>query len=111
MCSVLNILALPSGMSLLTYLLLFIVAAYLFQVNPVICVVLVGVVVFFKVRGFFGGRHSHARAHESAASEAALVAMCIALLERSDRADYQSRNRSDNPPSPDEDPLEGLFLD
>ncbi len=61
--------------------LLFVVSAYLFQVNPVLCVVLVSTVAFFKIRGFFGGRHSHARSSESRTSEAALVAMYIALLE------------------------------
>ncbi len=101
-----------SNMSLLTYLILFIVAAYLFQVNPVVCVVLVGAVIFFKVRGFFGGRHSRNQSRDSsAASEAALVALCITLLERSERAEQQSRGRTANARSLEADPLEGLFLD
>ncbi len=98
-------------MSLLTYLILFIVAGYLFKVNPVLCVGLVGAVVFFKIRGFFGGRRSHARSHESAASEAALAAMCITLLDLSERTEQQSRNRTVNSHVSEEDPLEGLFLD
>ncbi len=95
----------------MTYLILFVVAAYLFKVNPVLCVMLVGAVVFFKVRGFFGGRRNHSRASGSAASEAALVAMCIALLQRSERTRQQSENQTANRQSPEEDPLEGLFLD
>ncbi len=98
-------------MSLLTYLILFIVAAYLFKVNPVLCVILAGAVVFFKVRGFFGGRHHHARSGGSAASEAALVATCIAILERLERSESQARNRVARPGSPEDDPLDGLFLD
>ncbi len=98
-------------MSLLTYLILFLVAAYLFQVNPVVCVVLVGAVVFFKVRGFFGGRHSHARSSESRASEAALVALCISILERSERPAQPSLNRGEKCDLRGDDPLEGLFLD
>ncbi len=98
-------------MSILTYLILFIVAAYLFQVNPVVCVVLVGAVAFFKIRGFFGGRRGHARARESGATEAALVAMCITLLERSERTEQQARTRTTDFRSPNDDPLEALFLD
>ncbi len=98
---------------MMTYLILFIVAAYLFKVNPVLCVVLVGAVVFFKVRGFFGGRHVRGRSHESSkASEAALVALCISLLGRSEQHERESRaRREDSCPREEEDPLEGLFLD
>ncbi len=99
-------------MSLLTYLILFIVTAYLFQVNPVICVVLVGAVVFFKVRGFFGGRHSRGQSRDSSvASQAALVALCISILERSERTEPQPRNRPVNTQDAEDDPLEGLFRD
>ncbi len=102
----------PPGMSLLTYLILFVVAAYLFKVNPVLCVGLVGAVVFFKVRGFFGGRHSRGQTRDSsAASQAALVAMCIALQDRSERRDLTPMNQKVDNSGPDYDPLEGLFLD
>ncbi len=98
-------------MSILTYLILFLVAAYLFKVNPVLCVVLVGAVVFFKVRGFFGGRKSRVRSGGSTASEAALVALCVAILERSGRESTLQRIKVTNPRSKEGDPLEGLFLD
>ncbi len=98
-------------MSIMTYLILFLVAGYLFRVNPVLCVGLVGAVVFFKVRGYFGSRKSQSRSGGSAASEAALVAMCITLLERSERKETPSYRRALNAPPRDEDPLEGLFLD
>ncbi len=97
-------------MSIMTYLILFLVAGYLFKVNPVLCVGLVGAVVFFKIRGFFGGRKSRARSAMPAASEAALVAVCLTLLERSGRYKSQSQNRPTKTPSLEEDPLEGLFL-
>ncbi len=102
-----------TGMSMMTYLILFLVAAYLFQVNPVICVVLVGAVVFFKVRGFFGGRHSRGQSRDSsAASQAALVALCISILEQSGQRQSPSRSTGGNSREPTEDdPLEGLFLD
>ncbi len=98
-------------MSILTYLILFIVAGYLFKVNPVICVALVGAVAFFKIRGFFGGRRNYARASGNAPSEAAVVALCITLLERSERMEQQSPTFTTDSRSPEEDPLEGLFLD
>ncbi len=98
-------------MSLLTYLVLFVVAAYLFKVNPVLCVVLVGAVAFFKVRGFFGGQRSQTRSNGNAATETALVAMCIALLGRTEQDEKPSQNRNEKSNSREVDPLEGLFLD
>lgn len=95
----------------MTYLILFLVAGYLFRVNPVLCIGLVGAIVFFKIRGFFGSRKSQARSSGSVASEAALVAMCITLLDRSERKEPSPRNPKTHDSSHDEDPLEGLFLD
>ncbi len=93
------------------YLILGVVALYLFRVNPVLCVGIVGAVVFFKVRGRAGKRHLKPSPGASPATEAALVAMCISLLERSERAEHQSQTRSNGARSPDNDPLGGLFLD
>ncbi len=99
-------------MSIMTYLILFLVAGYLFRVNPVLCVGLVGAVVFFKVRGFFGGRHSRNQTRDpSAASQAALVALCLSILERSEQRKHPSQSRGENSHTNEEDdPLEGLFL-
>ncbi len=97
-------------MSLMAYLVLFLVAGYLFRVNPVLCVGLVGAVVFFKVRGFFGGRKGHARSPENAASNAALVALCLSILERSDqRRPPMDPPREGSLATNEDDPLEGLF--
>ncbi len=96
-------------MSLLTYFILFVVAAYLFKVNPVLCVVLVGAVVFFKIRGFFGGKHNQIRSIWGETSEAALVPIYLVLLEQSERAERQLRSRDEQINYPDGDPLDRLF--
>ncbi len=98
-------------MALMMYLILGVVALYLFRVNPVLCVGIVGAVVFFKVRGRAVNRRLKPRAGASPATEAALVAMCISLLERSELPAPQSPNWNASPRFPEEDPLGGLFLD
>src|SRR4030042_2833174 len=99
------------NMSLFSYLILGLVAVYLFQVNPVLCVVLAGAVVFFKVRGKFGGKHDKTRSSGSAATEAALVAMCIALLERGENSENLWRHQQQRSHIPEDDFLGGLFLE
>jgi hypothetical protein len=98
------------GMSLMTYLILGIVSLYLFKVNPVLCVVIMGAIVFFKIRGAFGGRHTKGQERGSAATEVALAAMCITLLERSERGQQYAGYGNVKSRSIGDDPLDGLFL-
>lgn len=95
----------------MTYLILGIVSLYLFQVNPVLCVAIIGAVVFFKIRGVFGGLRARTKSGGSATTEAALVAMCITLLERSERGQQYARDPNVKSHSLEDDPLDGLFLD
>ncbi len=90
-------------MSVMTYLILFLFAGYLFKVNPVLYVGLMEAIVFFKVRGFFGNRKNRTRPNGSAASEVALMALCITLLKRSEHRESSQWNRTSR-----ESPLRGI---
>ena len=98
-------------MSILTYLILGVVAVYLFQVNPLLCIAIAGAVAFFKIRGIFGGRRYRTHAATSHTTEAALVAMCLTLLEWSERAERQVQGNTARSGNHEDDPLGGLFLD
>jgi hypothetical protein len=65
-------------------------AVYLFQINPFLCVVVAGLMAFFKVRGIIGNQHDRVRAGASPATEAALVATCLTLLERAERVEREA---------------------
>jgi len=93
-------------MSILAFLILSIVALYLFRVNPVLCIVIFGAILFFKMRGFYGNRSSRNRSPPfSPATEAAILALCLDLLRRSGSMDHQPRNDGRV------DPLQGLFIE
>jgi len=94
---------------LLQYIILGLVALYLFKVNPFLCVALVAAVLFFKFRRARGKRGGNDR--RSAALEAALVTLVTRLLEREDaaRADPASRGARSPPRNARSDRLGGLF--
>ncbi len=98
-------------MALMMYLVLGVVGLYLFRINPLLCVGVAAAVLFFKIRGAVGRRHSKARAGASPATEAALVSLCITLIERADLAEQHARSKVATPRYPDIDPLDGLFLE